>query len=70
MRLPAAEQVFAAAGFDLTRLSEVRAAAEGEILPITDVRASAEYRRQLVGIFVERALAELLQSGTEGEGRA
>lgn len=67
MRLRETEQVLAGCGFDPDRLAEARAAAEAEIRPITDVRTSAEYRRQLVGVFVERALGELFETGGRGE---
>ncbi len=67
MRLRETERVLADGGFDPARLTEARAAAEAEIRPITDVRASAEYRRQLVGVFVERALGELFETGGRGE---
>jgi CO/xanthine dehydrogenase FAD-binding subunit len=41
-------------------IEEARAIAEGEVKPITDVRASAEYRRHIIGVYVQRGLSWLL----------
>jgi len=60
MRLAETERALVRRSFDPAHLAEVRVAAEAEVRPITDLRATAAYRRQLVGVFVERALRELL----------
>lgn len=62
MRLAETERVLVRRSFDPAHLAEARAAAEAEVRPISDLRATAAYRRQLVGVFVERALRELLHA--------
>jgi CO/xanthine dehydrogenase FAD-binding subunit len=44
-------------------IREAREAAEREVSPITDIRGTAPYRRQLAGVFVERAIRGLLAQG-------
>jgi CO/xanthine dehydrogenase FAD-binding subunit len=66
LRLTVTEAVLAGAELDEACLRAAREAAIAEITPITDLRASAGYRRQLVGVFVERALRCLLDSPETG----
>ena len=40
-------------------VARARALASAEVAPIDDIRATAAYRRHMVGVFVERALAEV-----------
>jgi CO/xanthine dehydrogenase FAD-binding subunit len=54
-----AESVLVGRDLDADVLATVAAAAAAEASPITDVRGSAAYRRHLVAVYVERALAEL-----------
>ncbi len=43
-------------------LAAAAEAAAGETSPISDIRASAEYRREMVGVFVQRALRAIRPS--------
>ncbi|MBW2453558.1 MAG: xanthine dehydrogenase family protein subunit M [Deltaproteobacteria bacterium] len=43
------------------RIAEARRVASQEVCPITDLRAGADYRRHIVGVFVQRALQAVLQ---------
>ena len=44
------------------------AATRGDVAPITDLRGTADYRRHIVGVFVKRAIAQLMPNGaTDGE---
>ena len=42
-------------------IAQASAMAEREVKPISDVRASAEYRRHIVGVYVQRGLSWLLE---------
>jgi carbon-monoxide dehydrogenase medium subunit len=57
LRLRAAEQSLAGAALDATSLARAADAARGEVDPVADNNASADYRRHLVGVLVQRALA-------------
>ena len=59
IRLPRAEA--AARGQRLTdeTIAAVARAATGEIDPLSDVQGSADYRREMVGVWVTRALRGL-----------
>ncbi|MBW2527968.1 MAG: xanthine dehydrogenase family protein subunit M [Deltaproteobacteria bacterium] len=46
------------------RIAEAAQLAADDVEPIDDVRASAVYRRQLVGVYVKRALEALAAGGT------
>jgi CO/xanthine dehydrogenase FAD-binding subunit len=45
------------------RADEAARLAAEDVHPIDDLRASAVYRRQLVGVFVRRALEEIARGG-------
>jgi len=55
---------------DADVLAAVAAAAARETSPISDVRGSAAYRRYLVAVYVERALAELFPAAYGDDGPA
>ncbi len=59
MRLPRAEA--AARGQRLTDdvIAAVARTASEEVDPISDVQGSADYRREMVGVWVSRALRDL-----------
>jgi carbon-monoxide dehydrogenase medium subunit len=60
LRLRAIEALLAGADLgDRAVVARARAAACAAVLPITDIRATADYRRHLIGVFCERALAEV-----------
>ena len=44
-------------------LDEAGRVAAASVAPISDVRTTAEYRRRIVGVFVRRAVAELMERG-------
>jgi len=59
-RLPAAEAALAGADIDESKLARAGDAAASEAECISDVRGSAPYKRELVRVFVVRALREAL----------
>ena len=59
-RLAAVERLLEGRALSAELLREAREAARAEIAPISDLRASADYRSQLIGVFIERALEKLL----------
>jgi aerobic carbon-monoxide dehydrogenase medium subunit len=60
MRLPAAEQALAGADINDRTLARAGEAAAGEVECISDVRGSAAYKRELVRVFVARAVRQAL----------
>jgi carbon-monoxide dehydrogenase medium subunit len=56
-RLPSVEAVLNGARVDADAIAEAAAATSAAVSPQDDIHASAAYRRSLVGIMVERALA-------------
>jgi aerobic carbon-monoxide dehydrogenase medium subunit len=60
MRLSAAEQALEGAGIEERTLARTGDTAAGEVECISDVRGSAPYKRELVRVFVVRALREVL----------
>lgn len=66
MRLSAAEQTLAGAAMDDNALSRAGDAAADTVECISDVRGSAAYKRELVRVFVRRALRQAL----DGDGAA
>ena len=63
LRLTEAEQALTGKRLTPELLSEARKLGAAAVQPISDIRASADYRRQIVGVFVERALQALLEQG-------
>ncbi len=59
LRLPEVERVLLNHPLDDDRISQASTAAEQTVQPITDIRATADYRRQLIGVFVRRALRQI-----------
>ena len=57
VRLTAAEQVLAGRSLDLVTIDDAAAAAMAEVDPPGDIHAPGDYRRALLGVLVERALA-------------
>ena len=68
-RLPAAEAKLDGQVVDGRSIGEAACAAAGACDPADDLHASAAYRRNLVGVLVERALARAL-GGTKGGSTA
>jgi aerobic carbon-monoxide dehydrogenase medium subunit len=66
MRLAAAEHALAGADIDDRALARAGEAAAAEVECISDVRGSAAYKRELVRVFVARALRQAL----DGNGAA
>ncbi len=63
MRLPETEGVLRERRLTPARIAEARRVARNEVQPITDIRAGADYRRHIVGVFVQRALEATLEEG-------
>ena len=59
VRLPRAEALLVGREIDEEIIAAAAEQAREEIAPISDLRASADYRRQLTGVLVRRALAQL-----------
>jgi len=59
LRLEAVEQLLAGEKLTDDRIAEARKLAEESIAPITDVRSTEEFRRNIVGVWTERALREM-----------
>ena len=61
VRLTALEQELADKPLDAALVESVSAKAADLIQPVSDVRGSAQYRKQISGVLVKRALAEAYQ---------
>ena len=61
LRLHKAESVLKGAAISSRTVARTQQLAEDEIVPITDIRSSEEYRRQITGILVKRALQRALE---------
>lgn len=64
MRLTQAEAVLDGQNLNAETIELATNAAAKEVQPIDDIRASAEYRRQLVRVFVRRALVKIAEKST------
>ncbi|MGB9867973.1 MAG: FAD binding domain-containing protein [Bacillota bacterium] len=72
IRCRAAEQVIQNEGINERTLKAAAKVVMNEIAPISDLRASAEYRRQVTGVLVERAISiayQRAQANRTGHGR-
>jgi carbon-monoxide dehydrogenase medium subunit len=69
LRLKRIEQILPGRAIEPDLLEEAAAMAREDVAPITDTRSSAEYRRELTGVLVKRAILKALQ-GTEAESRS
>lgn len=63
IRLPAAEAIARGQRLDEDVIRAVARAAAGEVDPVSDVQGSAEYRREMVQVWVARALRRLPSPG-------
>ncbi len=61
VRLAAVEELLEGAAPTRELLTRAGALAAESVSPISDVRASAEYRRQIAGVYVRRAVEKLLE---------
>ena len=61
VRLTALEQELMGKPMDATRVVPVCAGAGDLIQPVSDIRATAQYRKQICGVLVRRAIAEAYQ---------
>jgi aerobic carbon-monoxide dehydrogenase medium subunit len=64
VRLPAAERALAGASIDTKVLARAGDAAAEEVQCISDVRGSAAYKRELVRVYVARAVRQALDGAT------
>ncbi|MBI5527009.1 MAG: xanthine dehydrogenase family protein subunit M [Deltaproteobacteria bacterium] len=63
LRLREVEKVVEGAVVDDKLIARAQEAAMKGVSPITDIRSTAEYRRQIVGVFVRRAIEALSKVG-------
>ena len=61
LRLKKVEALIEEATLTRSLISQAQKLAAESVVPITDIRASEEYRREIVGIFVKRALEKILE---------
>ena len=62
LRLKKAEELFENTVISKKIIQEAQKIAMNSISPITDIRSTAEYRREIVGVYVKRALEKLLNN--------
>ena len=61
LRLKRVEKLFENAVISKEIIQEAQKIAIDSISPITDIRSTAEYRREIVGVYIKRALEKLLE---------
>ena len=61
LRLSKIETMFEGATLTKKDVTEAQRLAEDNVVPITDVRSTEEYRRQITGVLVKRALERALE---------
>ena len=61
LRLKKVEALIEEAILTRSLISQAQKLATESVVPITDIRASEEYRREIVGVFVKRALEKILE---------
>jgi carbon-monoxide dehydrogenase medium subunit len=66
VRVKKAEELLKGKVINDTLITKVAMAASTEVDPIQDVRASAEYRREMIEVFVERGLQKALERAKGG----
>ena len=66
VRLPVLEEELVGKNFNEISISSVSQKIGGKIEPISDIRGSAEYRKEISGVLLRRALTDCLQQ-YEGE---
>lgn len=59
LRLGAVEQLLTGQELTDERIAEARKLAEESVTPIDDIRSTAEFRRNIIGVWTERALREM-----------
>jgi len=60
LRLSQVEALFEGAAISRRAVARAQRLAEDNIIPITDIRSTEEYRRQIIGVLVKRALEKAL----------
>jgi len=60
LRLPAVEALFEGHVLDHDRVARAQEVLRDGLQPIDDLRASADYRRHIAGVFLKRAVVQLL----------
>lgn len=66
LRLRETEAILEGSRLDEDTLARAEAVARAEVSPITDIRSTADYRRNLVGVFVKRAARSLRGDAKRG----
>jgi aerobic carbon-monoxide dehydrogenase medium subunit len=66
VRVKKAEELLKGKIINDTLITKVAMAASAEVDPIQDVRASAEYRREMIEVFVERGIQKALERAKGG----
>jgi aerobic carbon-monoxide dehydrogenase medium subunit len=61
LRLSETEALLEGTALDADTLKSASAVAAAEVSPIDDIRASASYRRELIAVFLRRAISSALQ---------